>query len=278
MADDRNYYQILGVDPKISQKDLKIHFRKIIKRYHPDLHAGEGFEDLYRIILEAYDVLSNPAKRFDYDHTFGFGSTSPLYGTGHSYSDYGMAPETRAGTTRPQGAAKQTPPPPRTTNVGPEDPYEVFRRIRDTQKKVVKNNYSLQDYLLREKTLGILVLSCVLIAGLSTLTGASLFSTTGAQLAGVATTSAILVLASWIIYFLVRAFIMESKNKPVRAFFWIYALLWGVIYSYFMRSLRDDYGDSTLQFIFSIVLFWVIFAYSTFSLEMDRQSEQQKRR
>ncbi|MDR3264756.1 MAG: DnaJ domain-containing protein [Synergistaceae bacterium] len=281
MADDKdkNYYQVLGVDSKISQKDLKIHFRKIIKLYHPDLHAGQGFEDLYRVILEAYDVLSNPAKRFDYDHTFDFGAKSPLYGASQSYTDYGMASGGKAGA-KPQGAARQTPPSSRSSNMGPEDPYELFRKIRETQKKTVKTNYSLKDYLLREKTLGIIFLSCVLIAGLSALTGVSLFSATRAALGHIAITSGLQVMAAWAVYFLMRALMMESKSRPVKAFFWIYALLCGGAYSYLMRNVcsEEGYGDSTLSFIFSIVIFWVIFSYSTFSLEMDRQSEQRQRK
>jgi hypothetical protein len=275
MAEDKNYYQILGVDPRIGQKDLKMHFRKIIKLYHPDLHAGAGFEDLYREILEAYDVLSNPSKRFDYDHTFNFGATSPLYGTSYDYSAaLGKAPPKHSNGPRQTSSA------PNTSGRGPapEDPYELFKRIREAQKKVV-NKYTVSDFLLREKVLGIVILSCFLISVLSTLTGVLLSSSNTApptlnNVGTIGVISGFLTLVAWSLFFLVRASMIRSKHKPAKTFFWLHAVPCALLYAYFMRVLcaAAPYSDSTVNFFFGSVIFEVIFAYSTVSLEIsDKQ-------
>lgn len=126
MAEGKNYYQILGVDPFITQKDLKIHFRKIIKLYHPDLHQGAGFETLYREILEAYDVLSDPARRFDYDHTYNFDNKSPLYGSSTSYT-YGTP-----STYTSQGRYSQSNTAQSKADV--RDSSEYWQKIREERK------------------------------------------------------------------------------------------------------------------------------------------------
>lgn len=130
MAEGKNYYQILGVDPFITQKDLKIHFRKIIKLYHPDLHQGEGFETLYREILEAYDVLSDPARRFDYDHTYNFENKSPLYGSSSSYT-YG-APSTYTSQGRYSQHKAAAPSQPQKADI--RDSSEYWQKIREERK------------------------------------------------------------------------------------------------------------------------------------------------
>lgn len=70
MATYRDYYEILGVDRKASDKDIKSAYRKLARKYHPDLHTGnekQAAEEKFKEINEAYEVLSDPEKRAKYD-------------------------------------------------------------------------------------------------------------------------------------------------------------------------------------------------------------------
>lgn len=67
----RDYYEVLGVDKKASADEIKKAYRKLAKKYHPDLHPDdESANKKFTEINEAYEVLSDPEKRNKYD-TFG---------------------------------------------------------------------------------------------------------------------------------------------------------------------------------------------------------------
>ena len=67
----RDYYEVLGVDKKASAEEIKKAYRKLAKKYHPDLHPDdESAHKKFTEINEAYEVLSDPEKRNKYD-TFG---------------------------------------------------------------------------------------------------------------------------------------------------------------------------------------------------------------
>jgi curved DNA-binding protein len=64
----RDYYQILGVPRSASDKELKSAYRKLARKYHPDVNPGDAkAEALFKEIGEAYAVLSDPDKRKKYD-------------------------------------------------------------------------------------------------------------------------------------------------------------------------------------------------------------------
>src|SRR5262245_56022773 len=66
--DYKDYYQVLGVDKKASQDDIKKAFRKLAVKYHPDKNAGDKeAENKFKLINEANEVLSDPEKRKKYD-------------------------------------------------------------------------------------------------------------------------------------------------------------------------------------------------------------------
>lgn len=63
---ENDYYKILGVSRDASQEEIQKAYRKLSRQYHPDI-AGKQFEDKFKEINEAYSVLSDPAKRQQYD-------------------------------------------------------------------------------------------------------------------------------------------------------------------------------------------------------------------
>lgn len=65
MATTKDYYNVLGVDRKASQDDIKKAFRKLAHKYHPD--KGGSDETKFKEITEAYSVLSDEKKRREYD-------------------------------------------------------------------------------------------------------------------------------------------------------------------------------------------------------------------
>jgi len=64
----KDYYSILGVDRKASQAEIKKAFRKLARKYHPDVNQGDkGSAEKFQEINEAHEVLSDPEKRQKYD-------------------------------------------------------------------------------------------------------------------------------------------------------------------------------------------------------------------
>ena len=72
MAQKRDYYEVLGVDKKATEDEIKKAYRKIAIKYHPDRNPGnKEAEEKFKEAAEAYDVLHDPQKRQQYDQ-FGF--------------------------------------------------------------------------------------------------------------------------------------------------------------------------------------------------------------
>lgn len=72
----KNYYEILGVNRKTSLQDIKLSYRKLAKKYHPDTNKEANAEAMFKDVNEAYDILTNEEKRRKYDRQvakYGYG-------------------------------------------------------------------------------------------------------------------------------------------------------------------------------------------------------------
>lgn len=63
----KDYYQILGVGRDASQDDIKKAYRRLARKYHPDVSKEKGAEEKFKELGEAYEVLKDPEKRAAYD-------------------------------------------------------------------------------------------------------------------------------------------------------------------------------------------------------------------
>ena len=63
----RDFYEVLGINRSASQEDIKKAFRRLAMQYHPDRNKEPGAEERFKEISQAYEVLSDPEKRAAYD-------------------------------------------------------------------------------------------------------------------------------------------------------------------------------------------------------------------
>src|SRR5579859_2189625 len=88
----QDYYDLLGVPRKAGAKDIRTAFRKLARKYHPDLNPGDkSSEEKFKQLQEAYDVLSDSKKRQMYDqHGFYSDNFPPSAGPGAGGGDAGV--------------------------------------------------------------------------------------------------------------------------------------------------------------------------------------------
>ncbi len=93
----KDYYETLGVDKSASADDIKLAFRRLAKKYHPDVNKETGAEEKFKEIQEAYAVLSDEGRRKQYDQ-FGHaafdnnGQSSGMGGMGgFNFEDFDLS-------------------------------------------------------------------------------------------------------------------------------------------------------------------------------------------
>jgi len=107
MADRKDYYEILGLPRTAGQDDIRAAYRRLARRYHPDVNRGPEAAETFKEVNEAYQVLNDPSRRQTYDRlghaglgeTNGFEGFTGFGGLGDIFEDlfgFGMRSSARA--------------------------------------------------------------------------------------------------------------------------------------------------------------------------------------
>ena len=98
---NKDYYEILGVSKDADADEIKSAYRRLAKKYHPDLNKAPEAAEKFKEINEAYEVLSDDRKRANYDQygsadgpqfggggTSGAGGFSDFFGSGQGFGGF----------------------------------------------------------------------------------------------------------------------------------------------------------------------------------------------
>ncbi|OUC15547.1 MAG: molecular chaperone DnaJ [Alkalinema sp. CACIAM 70d] len=89
MQNFRNYYEILGVSRDAEGDEIKRAYRRLARQYHPDLNPGDrAAEEKFKAVNEAYEVLSDPERRAQYDKFGNFWKQRGFAGTSKGFGDF----------------------------------------------------------------------------------------------------------------------------------------------------------------------------------------------
>ena len=88
MAEKRDYYEVLGISKSASADEIKRAYRKMAKKYHPDVNKEPGAEEKFKEVQEAYDVLSVDNKKAAYDR-YGHAAFDQAGGFGGGAGGFG---------------------------------------------------------------------------------------------------------------------------------------------------------------------------------------------
>ena len=99
MQASRDLYKLLGISRESSQDDIRNAHRKLVRKYHPDVNPGsQAAEERFKKIQQAYEILSNPERKREYDRKLGTSSRRSSSG----------GPRKRAGGTNRRETAAAT--------------------------------------------------------------------------------------------------------------------------------------------------------------------------
>lgn len=94
----KDYYEILGVEPGAGEAEIKTAYRRLARKYHPDVSKEAGAEEKFKAVNEAYEALRDPEKRAAYDQLRSHGyrpgdEVPPQGGFGGGYGGPGGQPD-----------------------------------------------------------------------------------------------------------------------------------------------------------------------------------------
>src|SRR5205085_9504204 len=94
----KDYYETLGVSRTASEEEIKKAFRKLARKYHPDVAKGKGTEEKFKEVNEAYEVLGDAAKRKKYDELGANWQAGADFRPPPGWEDFGSRAHTRGRT------------------------------------------------------------------------------------------------------------------------------------------------------------------------------------
>ncbi|MBZ5639239.1 MAG: molecular chaperone DnaJ [Acidobacteriia bacterium] len=148
MATKKDYYELLGVPRTASDKELKAAYRKLARKFHPDVNPGDkSAEEKFKEVAEAFAVLSDPEKRAKYDRggheAFGPGF-DPFAGSGFDFRNFGFGEVTDFFDLFGTGRRRSRPPRPgRGQDIETEIRIPFLDAVRGTTVEVVLPRQSL---------------------------------------------------------------------------------------------------------------------------------------
>jgi hypothetical protein len=252
---DKDYYKTLGLSPTASRRDIKTHFRKLMKRYHPDISKEIDAEKRYGEVIEAYKVLKDPSLRMMYDIASNFEGA-------------------------PASERRQEPRWDKNDPVDKKAYYEkLLREKREAAQKKAKQEFVFHEYLSRPKLWVTVFVSSLLIVFLSTLARNLVEGRDGFASPGIYGTGLGIVGLAWIVYLGLRFLLPRDRpaNEIVLVFFAVTAA-----FLYETTLVRLAYKEAPFGLrkgsLFGGLIFMTIFAYGVFSLESRKERRQEPQR
>jgi curved DNA-binding protein len=117
----RDYYEVLGVPKSATDAEIKSAYRKLARKHHPDVDKSTGASEKFKEVSEAYQALSNPSKRKQYDQ---FGHNSPFGGASGSSAGYNPFAGAQGGSRSYSWSTSG-----QNVNFDFEDPFSLFEQI-----------------------------------------------------------------------------------------------------------------------------------------------------
>lgn len=124
----KDYYSILQIKPEATKEEIKAAYRRLAKKYHPDVNGGAPWaEERFKELQEAYSVLSDYCEKAKYDRKY-----AAYY---RQNTNYAQQPSSAANAPRPQASASNRPTPPKQTRESnPQDAAQTKKDFQDYAK------------------------------------------------------------------------------------------------------------------------------------------------